>query len=265
MSPRSSHAEAASERGPAVGRAPFTDGFGTPCAAGPPKARAAERRRSQRIPSSSSAGEVSPRPWARITSVSRRGERLQRSRRLISVRCRLHASASASCERPDFSRCVRRFCANWLRICSTDTRLLSLVADERSTDLCLLRRNSPQHAHPCLGGPNYKRYRGQDSSRAGAYDNASSPKTAGAAEDCRGCRRQPGPPKLPGRRRLPGQPKTVGAAEDSQGRRSCRVAEDCRGRRDCRGRPLDPHTGRSAKVLRCMRRPGVSGRDGGNR
>ena len=45
-------------------------------------------------------GEESSRPRERITIVSSRGERLQRSSRLISVRCRSHTSASASWESP---------------------------------------------------------------------------------------------------------------------------------------------------------------------
>src|SRR4051794_21239334 len=43
--------------------------------------------------------------------VSSRGERLWRSSRLISVRCRPHRSPSASWERPRRMRCARRFAA----------------------------------------------------------------------------------------------------------------------------------------------------------
>lgn len=54
----------------------------------------------QLMPSNSSAGDASSSPLERITIVSSRGERLQRSSKLISVLWRSHTSARASWERP---------------------------------------------------------------------------------------------------------------------------------------------------------------------
>jgi hypothetical protein len=72
----------------------------------------------QPMPVSRSPAEESPRARARTTIVSRRGERLQRSSRLISVRCRSQMSASSSWERLNRSRWLRRFSAN---CCRTDS------------------------------------------------------------------------------------------------------------------------------------------------
>lgn len=79
------------------------------------------------IPSSNSAGEESSSPLERITIVSSRGERLQRSNRLISVRCKSHTSASASWESPTRVRWRRRFAAN----CSRTRSMANTVAGRR--------------------------------------------------------------------------------------------------------------------------------------
>jgi hypothetical protein len=104
-------------------------------AGGPARLMACAACAGQRMPSSNSAGEESSSPRARITIVSSRGERLQRSSRLISVRWRSHMSASASWDSPTRARWRRRFAANCSRASSMPTLLLD--ADGRSTDRCL--------------------------------------------------------------------------------------------------------------------------------
>lgn len=80
------------------------------------------------IPSSKSAGDASARPRARITIVSSRGERLQHSNRLTSLRFRPQLPASASWERPARYRCRRRLAAN----CSRTALMASTPAGDAS-------------------------------------------------------------------------------------------------------------------------------------
>ncbi len=106
------------KNGPAPSRSSRKAASGRSRASAEREARAGARMLAQRsfpavaaglqlIPSSSSHGEkLSAR--ASMTSVSRRGKRMPRSSRPISVRSSSHIAPSASCDKPAWSRRSRR-------------------------------------------------------------------------------------------------------------------------------------------------------------
>ena len=97
--------------------------------------------------SSSSAAGRRSRARASFVIVRSRGSRPARSSSDTSVRCRLHAWPSASCDRPAASRAARRFVAN-CATGSTPVDAQRMRTEPLQTTRCALRRGELLSALP---------------------------------------------------------------------------------------------------------------------